>query len=108
MQQSMQKPGLLAFYIVPVACVALALILKISGFQPHRAGSAATVLLGLVCVALVISTVFVALHHAEAIAHRVGQPYGTLILTFAVTSLEVSIIVSMMLNGENNPSSLPS
>ncbi|TIL82295.1 MAG: calcium:proton antiporter, partial [Mesorhizobium sp.] len=40
---------------------------------------------------------------AEAVARRVGEPYGTLVLTFAVTAIEVSIIVSMMLHGENNP-----
>jgi len=37
------------------------------------------------------------------VARRVGEPYGTLVLTFAVTAIEVSIIVSMMLHGENNP-----
>jgi len=36
------------------------------------------------------------------VARRVGEPYGTLVLTFAVTAIEVSIIVSMMLHGENN------
>ena len=103
MQQSILKPGMLVFYLVPVACIALALSVNLIGFEPAHVGVMATVVLGLLSLALVISTVFVALHHAEAIAHRVGQPYGTLILTFAVTSLEVSIIVSMMLNGANNP-----
>lgn len=54
-------------------------------------------------IALVFATVFISLHHAEAIAHHVGEPYGTLVLTLAVTTIEVSIIVSMMLHGENNP-----
>lgn len=103
MQQSILKPGLLAFYLVPIACIALALSTHLAGFEPYRAGVGVTAVLGLLAIVLVISTVFIALHHAEAIAHRVGQPWGTLILTFAVTSLEVSIIVSMMLNGENNP-----
>ncbi|WP_245455624.1 MULTISPECIES: calcium:proton antiporter [unclassified Mesorhizobium] len=48
-------------------------------------------------------TIFIVLEHAEAVARRVGEPYGTLVLTFAVTAIEVSIIVSMMLHGENNP-----
>lgn len=97
------RPGLLAFYFVPIACIGLALVLNAIGFEPYHAGVVNTAVLGLIAIGLVVSTVFIALHHAEAIAHRVGQPYGTLILTFAVTSLEVSIIVSMMLNGENNP-----
>ena len=37
------------------------------------------------------------------IAHRLGEPYGTLVLTFAVTIIEVSVIVAMMLHGDNNP-----
>jgi Ca2+:H+ antiporter len=38
-------------------------------------------------------------HHAEVIAHRVGEPFGTLVLALAVTAIEVSLIVSMMLAG---------
>ena len=61
------------------------------------------IVLSLLAIALVFATVFVALHHAEAIAHHIGEPYGTLVLTFAVTTIEVSVIVAMMLHGENNP-----
>ena len=52
---------------------------------------------------LVFWTVFIVLRHAEAIAHGIGEPYGTLVLTFAVTTIEASIIVSVMLHGEPNP-----
>jgi len=44
-----------------------------------------------------IGTVFAAVHHAEVVAHRVGEPYGTLVLAIAVTVIEVALIVSMML-----------
>src|SRR3954466_14090091 len=43
-----------------------------------------------------IATVFAALYHAEVIAHRTGEPFGTLILTVAVTVIEVALIVSVM------------
>jgi Ca2+:H+ antiporter len=43
--------------------------------------------------------VIVAVHHAEVIAHRVGEPFGTLVLALAVTIIEVSLIVSMMRSG---------
>lgn len=43
------------------------------------------------------ATVFAAVHHAEVVAHRVGEPFGTLVLAIAVTIIEVSLIVSMML-----------
>ncbi len=54
-------------------------------------------------IGLVFWTVFVALGHAEAVAHRLGEPYGTLVLTMAVTAIEVSVIVSVMLHGTPNP-----
>ena len=47
----------------------------------------------------IIATVLSAVHHAEVIAHRVGEPYGTLILAVAITIIEVSLIVSIMLAG---------
>jgi Ca2+:H+ antiporter len=44
-------------------------------------------------------SVFAAVHHAEAIAQRVGEPYGTLVLALAVTLIEVALIVSLMTAG---------
>jgi Ca2+:H+ antiporter len=48
---------------------------------------------------LLIASVFMAVHHAEVIAHKVGEPFGTLILAVCVTVIEVALIVSMMLSG---------
>lgn len=48
---------------------------------------------------LLAGTVFAAVHHAEVVAHKVGEPYGTLILALAVTVIEVALIVSFMLAG---------
>lgn len=45
-----------------------------------------------------IGSVVTAVHQAEVIAHRVGEPFGTLVLALAVTVIEVSLIVSMMLS----------
>jgi Ca2+:H+ antiporter len=44
-----------------------------------------------------IATVFAAVFHAEVVAHRVGEPFGTLVLALAVTIIEVALIVSMMI-----------
>jgi len=52
----------------------------------------------LAAVAL-IATVFAAVWHAEVVAHRVGEPFGTLVLAVAVTVIEVALIVSVMLGG---------
>ncbi len=43
--------------------------------------------------------VLAAVHHAEVIAHRVGEPFGTLVLAVAVTLIEVALIVSLMISG---------
>lgn len=46
-----------------------------------------------------IGAVLMAVHHAEVVAHRVGEPFGTLLLAIAITVIEVSLIVSLMLAG---------
>ena len=49
--------------------------------------------------AALIAGVLSAVHHAEVVAHRVGEPYGTLVLALAITVIEVALIVSLMLTG---------
>ncbi len=46
---------------------------------------------------MLLAAVLAAVHHAEVVAHRVGEPYGTLVLALAVTAIEVALIVSMMM-----------
>ena len=53
----------------------------------------------LLCVGL-LGSVISAVHHAEVIAHKVGEPFGTLVLALSVTTIEVALIVSMMLSGD--------
>lgn len=53
----------------------------------------------IVVAAALIGGVLAAVHHAEVIAHRVGEPYGTLVLALAITIIEVALIVSLMLAG---------
>jgi len=48
--------------------------------------------------AILIATVFAAVHHAEVIAERVGEPFGTLVLALAVTIIETALIVSVMIS----------
>jgi len=52
-----------------------------------------------VIAAALIAAVFVAVHHAEVVAHRVGEPFGTLVLALAITVIETSLLVSMMVAG---------
>ena len=43
--------------------------------------------------------VLAGVHHAEVVAHRVGEPFGTLVLAVSVTVIEVALIVSLMIAG---------
>lgn len=53
-----------------------------------------------------IATVFAAVYHAEVVAHRVGEPFGSLVLALAVTIIEVALIVSVMIAGGKDTSTL--
>jgi Ca2+:H+ antiporter len=65
-------------------------------------GGVMDVLLG----AGLVGTVLAAVHHAEVVAHRVGEPFGTLVLALAVTVIEVALIASAMLTGGEEQASL--
>ncbi|MFD5122087.1 calcium:proton antiporter [Streptomyces sp. NPDC058385] len=45
------------------------------------------------------ASVLAAVHHAEVVAHRVGEPFGSLVLAVAVTVIEVALIVTLMVDG---------
>jgi len=70
-----------------LACVVL-LVAALAGTGGVVAAAAGLVLL---------ATVFAAVYHPEVVAHRVGEPFGTLILALAVTVIETALIVSVML-----------
>lgn len=82
-------------------CPALGLIILVA----HFVLGPGTVLLSLEALAL-IATVFAAVFHAEIVALRVGEPFGTLVLALAVTTIEVALIVSMMIAGGSETASL--
>lgn len=59
------------------------------------------------CTVALMGAVFAAVHHAEVVAHRVGEPFGTLVLAVAITVIEVALIISMMLAGGPETATLP-
>jgi len=85
-------PGMANWLIPPAALVTWVTV-------GHSGSLAAAFLMG----ALMLGSVVVAVHQAEVVAHRLGEPFGTLVLTLSVTIIEVSLIVSMMVSGEQNP-----
>jgi Ca2+:H+ antiporter len=78
---------------VVAAPVASAALLLAALYLPPHPG------LALACGAALVAAVIAAVHHAEVVAHRVGEPFGTLVLALAITVIEVALVVSMMLTG---------
>src|SRR5512144_1210403 len=68
-------------------------------FTPSAAGA----LFAAALLVILFGTVFAAVHHADVIAERIGEPYGTLLLTLAVTVIEVALIATIMLGEKPVP-----
>jgi Ca2+:H+ antiporter len=60
----------------------------------------------IVVTVLLAGAVLAAVHHAEVVAHRVGEPYGSLVLAVAVTVIEVALIVTLMISGDGKTETL--
>ena len=69
-------------------------------------GVASSGIFVIVITVALAASVFAAVHHAEMVAHRIGEPYGTLVLALAVTLIEVALIVSLMIVGGEEASAL--
>lgn len=63
-------------------------------------------LAGLLEAVLLAGAVLAAVHHAEVVAHRVGEPFGSLVLAVAVTVIEVALIVTLMASGGHDAATL--
>lgn len=55
---------------------------------------------------LLFATVFAAVHHADTVAHRIGEPFGSILLAVAVTVIEISLIVSILLQAAEGESAI--
>jgi Ca2+:H+ antiporter len=77
------------------------IVMAAAGFDLRLGGIFVTV----IAISLAAS-VFAAVHHAEVVAHRIGEPYGTLVLALAVTLIEVALIVSLMIAGGTEAAAL--
>jgi Ca2+:H+ antiporter len=86
--------------VVPLVAVAFV------GAELTLLGGALPVWLLPVAAVLLFATVFTAVHHAETVAHRIGEPLGSIVLAVAVTVIEVSLIVSMLLGAPAGESSI--
>ncbi|MCA2304174.1 calcium:proton antiporter [Mycobacterium intracellulare] len=83
--------------VVPVLAVVVLAVIWGEKLGPVLVAVAALFLVGAVVAAV---------HHAEVVAHRVGEPFGSLILAAAVTIIEVALIVALMTSGGNEAATL--
>jgi Ca2+:H+ antiporter len=83
-----------AWTIAAPLCAWLLLAGKLAGLDQMLGGAYIALL-----AAGLFGGVLAAVFHAEVVAHRIGEPYGTLVLAVAVTSIEVALIVSLMIAG---------
>lgn len=83
--------------LVPVLAVILLIFTWGRGLPGAVVGLVTLVLAG---------SVLAAVHHAEVIAHRVGEPFGSLVLAVAVTIIEVALIVTLMVDGGDKSATL--
>jgi Ca2+:H+ antiporter len=84
--------------VIPALSLALLVVAVLAGVGSF---------LAVLCAAGLVGAVMAAVHHAEVVAHRVGEPFGTLVLALAVTVIEASLILSMMLAGGQGAAVIP-
>jgi Ca2+:H+ antiporter len=88
-------------WIFPALAVVLFAVATALGFT--FTPSAGGLVFAAVLLVILFGTVFAAVHHAEVIAQKIGEPYGTLLLTLAVTVIEVALIATIMLGEKPVP-----
>ncbi len=88
-------------WIFPALAVLLFAAVTAAGYD--FVPSAGGLVFAAALLAILFGTVFAAVHHAEVIAERIGEPYGTLLLTLSVTIIEVALIASIMLGAKAVP-----
>lgn len=102
---SPRTPGIFLRELPLWVSIASAVVLTVFGQQwfgdLSRVGVAASLFIWL--FALVMWSAFAVVRHADSLAANLGEPYGTLILTLSVISIEVMMIAAVMVIGEDNP-----
>lgn len=90
-------------WLLPLGGVIFFAIATSLGFDDQFSSSFLGMVIATLLVPLLIAAVFSAVYHAEDAAHITGEPFGTLILTIAVTVIELALIFSIMLTGKASP-----
>ena len=98
-QQGISPPAI----VFPVLAIASVLLAAAIGFDAAQPRSMFSLALSAAMIAIMLGAIFAAVELADVIAHRVGEPYGTLVLTLAVTVIEVALIESIVLTPNSPP-----
>jgi Ca2+:H+ antiporter len=87
--------------LAPIGVPVLGLVLLVLTWE-RELNFVAVILVGIVLIGAVLSAV----HHAEVVAHRVGEPFGSIVLAIAVTVIEVGLIITLMISGGHGAETL--
>ncbi|ESQ87364.1 calcium:proton antiporter [Asticcacaulis sp. AC460] len=85
-----------------VIAAAVAVLAMVTEHSILHAGQGASLIAGIVLIGVIIMASLRVAHHAEILAEKVGEPYGTMILTLSAVLVEV-VILAIMLNGSPQP-----
>lgn len=91
----------IVFPLLAIAFIFLAPLIGYDGVV--ELSSPRSLTLSAAMIVIMVGAIFAAVHHADVVAHRVGEPYGTLVLTLAVTVIEVALIESIVLTPGSSP-----
>lgn len=92
-----------AAWAPPLFGLAFVGLLKATGLDGGYDGSSLSLGVSIALIPVLFAAVFAAVYHAELIAHRTGEPFGTLVLAMAVTVMEVALLASALLGDDPNP-----
>jgi len=93
-----------ASIVFPVLAIVFVFLAPLIGFDAGgQSPSFLSLILSGAMIIIMLGAVFAAVHHADVIAHRIGEPFGTLVLTLAVTIIEVALIESIVLTPGSSP-----
>lgn len=86
-------------YSLILAMIAIPVLL----YMQHSTSLLTISLVNLLALVAILGSAFSVVRHADVLAHRLGEPYGSLILSLAVVILEVSLISALMVTGDTGP-----
>ena len=87
--------------LVPMGALVFYGVIQFLG--SNAPGAEPGLVISLLTLPVLLATVIAAVLEAEEIAHEAGEPFGTLVLTIAVTIIEVALIMSITLSGKGDP-----